>query len=323
MALQFQSTHPSGVRRRTMHCEPRRPYFNPHTPVGCDITHGTQPTRPCYFNPRTPVGCDHPPRMWLARHAISIHAPRERCDLDVAVVAAVAFEFQSTHPVRGCDRNPPSSVDRSSTFQSTHPVRGATAHHAIRFGGLIISIHAPREGCDPAFSTPSAHCNISIHAPREGCDLRPARKIRERHRFQSTHPMRGATDYQAIRLSKDAFQSTHPVRGATPCWCATVRPRIGFQSTHPVRGATSYTESTGTFNQFQSTHPVRGATAEVADRVLDPLISIHAPREGCDRHRSCLRRMRCRFQSTHPVRGATRTPRPRESTGPYFNPRTP
>ena len=76
----FQSTHPSGVRRRTMHCEPRRPYFNPHTPVGCDITHGTQPTRPCYFNPRTPVGCDHPPRMWLARHAISIHAPREGCD---------------------------------------------------------------------------------------------------------------------------------------------------------------------------------------------------------------------------------------------------
>ena len=34
-----------------------------------------------------------------------------------------------------------------------------------------ISIHAPREGCDPATWKPiSCRIWISIHAPREGCD---------------------------------------------------------------------------------------------------------------------------------------------------------
>ena len=81
-------------------------------------------------------------------------------------------------------------------FQSTHPVRGATGlSHAGRQRGLI-SIHAPREGCDCLFAgdqvlrhefqsthpvrgatVPSGaqlhgFC-ISIHAPREGCDREP------------------------------------------------------------------------------------------------------------------------------------------------------
>ena len=37
----------------------------------------------------------------------------------------------------------------------------------------IISIHAPREGCDVVLYMPSAAAEaISIHAPREGCDTR-------------------------------------------------------------------------------------------------------------------------------------------------------
>ena len=58
---------------------------------------------------------------------------------------------------------------------------------------------------------------------------------------------------------------------------------------------------------FQSTHPVRGATHQHADaRKLD-IISIHAPREGCDWVISLMTGMSIRFQSTHPVRGATET----------------
>ena len=56
---------------------------------------------------------------------ISIHAPREGCDLDAAVVAAVALEFQSTHPVRGATQWALTYSTRW-IFQSTHPVRGAT-----------------------------------------------------------------------------------------------------------------------------------------------------------------------------------------------------
>ena len=56
-----------------------------------------------------------------------------------------------------------------------------------------ISIHAPREGCD--LEAPVLHVvrAISIHAPREGCDFFVAVCPVLRHKFQSTHPARGAT----------------------------------------------------------------------------------------------------------------------------------
>ena len=34
---------------------------------------------------------------------------------------------------------------------------------------------------------------ISIHAPREGCDFIKFVKVASQHKFQSTHPARGAT----------------------------------------------------------------------------------------------------------------------------------
>ena len=61
------------------------------------------------------------------RRQISIHAPREGCDLRDNAAKLTQAQFQSTHPVRG-------------------------ATHRIRVGFLVlgISIHAPREGCDCA-----------------------------------------------------------------------------------------------------------------------------------------------------------------------------
>ena len=51
---------------------------------------------------------------------------------------------------------------------------------------------------------------------------------------------------------------------------------------------------------FQYTHPVRGATGKLVESFADLLISIHAPREGCDEGGAFLRFRRS-----------------------YFNPRTP
>ena len=100
-------------------------------------------------------------------------------------------------------------------FQSTHPARGAT----VLFGSFShlypISIHAPREGCDPG-----------------GGIMTPLFK-----EFQSTHPARGATERAQLNLRAKRFQSTHPARGAT---------------------LASRLDSAGC------------------------VISIHAPREGCD-----------------------------------------
>ena len=56
-------------------------------------------------------------------------------------------------------------------FQSTHPVRGATVNWYDDYHDVVISIHAPREGCDAQMVENGATVKISIHAPREGCDV--------------------------------------------------------------------------------------------------------------------------------------------------------
>ena len=123
-------------------------------------------------------------------------------------------------------------------FQSTHPVRGAT----------IFAIFA------------SVRRVISIHAPRAGCDMQS----------------------ELMQTSPCYFNPR------TPCG---VRLWILFANSSP-RG-------------FQSTHPVRGATNKSAYDIAKDLISIHAPRAGCDVSHRSYEFSNNEFQSTHPVRGAT------------------
>ena len=123
-----------------------------------------------------------------------------------------------------------------------------------------ISIHAPRMGCDPILDCAFYVFLISIHAPRMGCDFVGNIKYSFVHKFQSTHPVWGATMSSRKFFTEVTFQSTHPVWGATmySCRCSRyhtisihaprmgcdIRVRVhflgqyGFQSTHPVWGAT-------------------------------------------------------------------------------------
>ena len=120
-----------------------------------------------------------------------------------------------------------------------------------------------------------------------------------------------------------------------------------FQSTHPARGATYVGALQGIAGQFQSTHPARGATSEALQKCWSVVISIHAPREGCDGRQDRIKtsrnyfnprtprgvRLRSgffglnteQFQSTHPARGATVRPDISIFTRRLynFNPRTP
>ena len=86
----------------------------------------------------------------------------------------------------------------------------------------------------------------------------------------------------AYCTSTRLFQSTHPVRGATD----TVErddltPDISIHA--PREGCDLRTLGIHTtYDKFQSTHPVRGATMYIARPDMDGIISIHAPREGCD-----------------------------------------
>ena len=59
--------------------------------------------------------------------------------------------------------------------------------------------------------------------------------------------------------------------------------------------------------KFQFTHPGRGATGNEQDHLQDRRVSIHAPREGCDRTTHLHLILLHGFQFTHPGRGATST----------------
>ena len=109
------------------------------------------------------------------------------------------------------------SVSYLDEFQFTHPGRGATSSLLTSAKATLVSIHAPREGCDTdrrtfvlngfvfQFTHPGrgatgktlvgleGELEVSIHAPREGCDDPTARIVEASWKFQFTHPGRGAT----------------------------------------------------------------------------------------------------------------------------------
>ena len=146
--------------------------------------------------------------------------------------------FQSTLPVRGATMTIPPSPWLPTAFQSTLPVRGATAMVAAGIFHRAISIHAPRAGSDGLIERRINR--YKYFNPRSPCGERQY-QMHKRYAtllFQSTLPVRGATQYHNNFPHHEQFQSTLPVRGAT------FKPHYGgrfvqqFQSTLPVRGAT-------------------------------------------------------------------------------------
>ena len=212
---------------------------------------------------------------------------------------------------------PLSLNDAKPRFQSTLPVRGATVLLTQLIVGLsIISIHAPREGSDGTLHNRSRSSmrTISIHAPREGSDSN-IKAEHGRHHWISIHAPRAGSDRRATddQLTHVAVISIHAPRAGSDAMADTWPHRqLKFQSTLPVRGATAPGVCVDWHTlTFQSTLPVRGATQDVApmpDTCTDfnprspcgerhgislraaaserSVISIHAPREGSDRHRS-------------------------------------
>ena len=124
---------------------------------------------------------------------------------------------------------------------------------------------------------------ISIHAPREGCDAPANHDFFELHQFQSTHPARGATGRGEKTRTNITFQSTHPARGATSGRRYLGEHQQKFQSTHPARGATARSkQSASRFSHFNPRTPRGVRPAGHIDIFWVDVISIHAPREGCD-----------------------------------------
>ena len=103
----------------------------------------------------------------------------------------------------------------------------------------MVSIHAPREGCDAKLTAWQAWRLVSIHAPREGCDFFGVVLWWYFTSFQFTHPGRGATTQEETREEGlPSFNSRTP--GGVRLVPDSDYSGVGmFQFTHPGRGATS------------------------------------------------------------------------------------
>ena len=166
---------------------------------------------------------------------------------------------------------------------------------------MDVSIHAPREGCDGAVATEGWSVWVSIHAPREGCDV--TERVYSYLLGVSIHAPREGCDYDLWCLGLFALGvSIHAPREGCdrePLSCASVI--LVFQFTHPGRGATpDHSYVLVGHSRFNSRTP--GGVRQRATRQSSIMfqVSIHAPREGCDRW--CLyasRSLRC-FNSRTP-----------------------
>ena len=235
----------------------------------------------------------------------------------------------------------------TSRFQSTHPARGATpywcvlARPAFHFNPrtprgvrqvadgppgdcVIISIHAPREGCDKApLAGGTKERNFNPRTPRgvrlfgvltknRSLDFNP-RTPRGVRRGGMSAPMRGG-DFnprtpRGVRRSvmrssicSNSISIHAPREGCDerPC-CTSETGRHYFNPRTPRGVRHLLAEGQSAILEFQSTHPARGAT------------------RWCCWWRSSAPQ----FQSTHPARGATAPPLLSVSARGHFNPRTP
>ena len=80
---------------------------------------------------------------------------------------------------------------------------------------------------------------VSIHAPREGCDSVQGAQVVDSISFNSRTPGGVRLLVQLVLLEVSLFQFTHPGRGATIRSSQTIELSV-FQFTHPGRGATSF-----------------------------------------------------------------------------------
>ena len=127
--------------------------------------------------------------------------------------------------------------------------------------------------------TPS---EISIHAPLAGCDHRWAWYDGLYRYFNPRTPCGVRRLLAFKRVFAKKFQSTHPLRGATALKTIAVLIAVDFNPRTPcgVRRETIILMEDSII--FQSTHPLRGATVHDVNLSFDVRISIHAPLAGCD-----------------------------------------
>ena len=143
----------------------------------------------------------------------------------------------------------------------------------------------PRTPCGVRPARFPAATACSYFNPRTPCGVRRKNdgNWRGEQRFQSTHPVRGATWQERARST-----SRHNFNPRTPCgvrrWIRLLLPGTTNFNPRAPCGARLFRQMTRSFlSGFQSTRPVWGATRRESMGAGRDVISIHAPRVGRDK----------------------------------------
>ena len=153
----FQSTHPARGATLTAAATSSTgsSFQSTHPARGATTQYPKIARRKFYFNPRTPRGVRLLIGVYsLGLRSISIHAPREGCDVSWYTTNSLKHQFQSTHPARGATLSSPHRPFSHRDFNPRTPRGVRPVCRSIWEVGKKISIHAPREGCDPCPTVP-------------------------------------------------------------------------------------------------------------------------------------------------------------------------
>ena len=298
----FQSTHPlRGATQPETWLRRHERNFNPRTPCGVrPITRRWNTTKKAFQS-------THPLRgatiIWVPNEKaanISIHAPLAGCDSLSNCARIIGNKFQSTHPLRGATRRSMASRTRLY-FNPRTPcgVRRGYQRKAHRFGF------------------------ISIHAPLAGCDLLGRGNQGVAGKFQSTHPLRGATeesDAQALRTQISIHAPLAGCDSETDC-SSSGRYLISIHA--PLAGCDYMAEGLGQgFDKISIHAPLAGCDVCDALRHRVREISIHAPLAGCDLKNLIHTIIQIYFNPRTPC-GVRPTEHIKAASVNNFNPRTP
>ncbi len=141
----------------------------------------------------------------------------------------------------------------------------------------------------PHFSALGYQEIVSIHAPRAGCDLTCVSWCQRYGAFQFTHPVRGATLWTAPPPVNMMVSIHAPRAGCDPSPTSRQSSIRRFNSRTPCGVRPGVSRVSEVSSEFQFTHPVRGATPDGFSPNGALYVSIHAPRAGCDYTRLGLR----------------------------------
>ena len=346
----FQSTHPlRGATASQLQSSMQSLFQSTHPLRGATTPDGERKEDTIFQSTHPLRGATSFRRQYGIPSNISIHAPLAGCDMRVQVKGNFNVHFNPRTPCGVRLMRADAKANRRA-FQSTHPLRGATWSVDKLGDAVKISIHAPLAGCDalaggakngridfnprtPCGVRPgvisSKACGIRYFNPRTPCGVRRARPTAAsgQRRFQSTHPLRGATRHGDSLRQRHGISIHAPLAG---CDAAGGDGDIGAKDFNPRTPCGVRLQSVYIRNfmaVFQSTHPLRGATSFIVLLFSSLCISIHAPLAGCDalgrvadpdqidfnpRTPCGVRRSTSSspvgtaiFQSTHPLRGAT------------------